>query len=216
MPKILNVFQPGLLRGSERLAFDPEKEYFYVQHPTEGWRVYLRSVCFIHEMPEKGACKLDATRFLVVKKAGTPVNSATWEPPKGQMEGKDGMRHPKENIESLLFTNVQREVEEEARIEKKHLKGLHHTGIAFQASESSYPPNTYFQYHIFNCFIENKPWIEAAAKLDWYREHPAAFQRLRRDKREKDMLRWYSPSETPLSTRWSNKIVALYLKHYAQ
>ena len=43
---LFNVFQKGLIRGSERLAFDPEKTYAYVEHPTEGWRVYLRSCMF--------------------------------------------------------------------------------------------------------------------------------------------------------------------------
>lgn len=208
---LLNVFQEGLLRGSERLAFDPEKEYFYVQHPTEGWRVYLRSVCFMHEMPVEGATSIDPTRFLVVKKSGTPVQSHSWEPPKGQMEGKDGMRHPKQSVLELLQTNVKREVAEESRIET--LRGLHYTGLVFQGVERDYPPNTFFQYHIFNAFVPKKTTMDAMAKLEWYRTHPAAFQRLRRDKREKDMLRWYSPSETPISTRWAAKIVGLYLKH---
>jgi hypothetical protein len=207
---VLDVFQPGLIRGSQRLAFDPEKEYFYVQHPTEGWRVYLRSACFLHELPESNASKMDYTRFLVVKKIGTPALSHNWEPPKGQMEGKDGLRHPDQSILELLQTNVKREVGEESYIHT--LRGLHYTGLAFQGRERDYPPNTFFQYHIFNTFVPKKTWIDAIAKLDWYRQHPKAHARLRRDKREKDMLRWYSPSETPLSLSWGSNIVTMYLK----
>jgi ADP-ribose pyrophosphatase YjhB (NUDIX family) len=150
-----------------------------------------------------------------VKKTGTPLKSTTWEPPKGQMEGKDGLRHPKTPIFELLYENVKREVEEEARIKSKDLKHLVHTGLVFQAQEDTYPPNTYFQYHIFNCVVSKKTWTDAAATLDWYRTHPVAFSKLSRDLKEKDMLKWYSPTETPLSTRWSNKIVGLYLKKFS-
>ena len=38
--KIHDIFQSGLKRGSERLPYAPQKRYFYVEHPTEGWRVY--------------------------------------------------------------------------------------------------------------------------------------------------------------------------------
>ena len=34
---IFDVFQKGLVRGSERLPYDPTKAYAYVEHPTEGW-----------------------------------------------------------------------------------------------------------------------------------------------------------------------------------
>ena len=44
----LDVFQPGLIRGAASLAFAPHKRYFYVEHPEEGWRVYLRDGTFIH------------------------------------------------------------------------------------------------------------------------------------------------------------------------
>jgi hypothetical protein len=208
---VLDVFQEGLIRGSERLAFDPEKEYFYVQHPTEGWRVYLRSACFLHELPPVDTKSIDYTKFLVVKRIGVPERSHHWEPPKGQMEGKDGLRHPKQSVLDLLVTNVQREVAEESYIHT--LKGLHYTGLAFQGRERDYPENTFFQYHIFNAFVTRKAWMDAEAKLDWYRAHPKAHARLSRDKREKDMLRWYSPSETPLSYGWGSKIVTMYLKH---
>ena len=79
----LDVFQPGLIRGSANLPFDPEKAYAYVEHPTEGWRVYLRTASFLYESSEP----FQKDRFLVVKKTGAPFQAPTWEPPKGQMEG---------------------------------------------------------------------------------------------------------------------------------
>ncbi len=211
MPTVYNVFMPGLIRGSEKMAYDPEKGYFYVEHPTEGWRVYLRACCFIHEEPEKGGC-VDAQRFVVVKKADVDPKGKSWEPPKGQMEGKDGLRHPRTPVLKLLEENVRREVGEEARIHTLH--ALNHTGLIFQGRESDYPPNWYFQYHIFHAMVKPKTFLKAAEELEWYKEHPKAFARLRRDHREKDALGWFSPSETRLSGKWSPRLVAMYLAKY--
>jgi hypothetical protein len=55
--------------------------------------------------------------------------------------------------------------------------------------------------------------MAASSELDWCRAHPKAFARMSRDKREKDALSWFSPSETRIMGRWSPKIVALYLKN---
>jgi ADP-ribose pyrophosphatase YjhB (NUDIX family) len=206
----LNVFQPGLLRGGENLAFDPEKKYAFVQHPTEGWRVYLRSCCFVHDKPTQssGEC-IDTSKFIVVKRAGDPSNIKAWEPPKGQMEYKDMVKHTSMPIMNLLKENVRREVAEESRIQT--LFGLRHTGLVFQGREKDYPPNTFFQYHIFQALVSPTEWRRASQELDWYRAHPLAFARLRRDKREKDAIDWYSPSDHKLMGKWSPKIVALYL-----
>jgi 8-oxo-dGTP pyrophosphatase MutT (NUDIX family) len=213
-----NTLQDGLIRGSAKMPYDPEKAYFYVEHPdftpsggTKGWRVYLRACCFIHEKPlpgEQDKC-IDLTRFLVVKRTGRPANGKEWEPPKGQMEGKDGLAHPRTSIVNILKDNAKREVYEEARV--KGLIGLEYTGLVFEARESDYPPNTYFQYHIFRAQVSQRQWMAAASELDWCRAHPAAHARMTRDKREKDALAWYSPSETKLMGRWSPSIVALYL-----
>jgi 8-oxo-dGTP pyrophosphatase MutT (NUDIX family) len=193
------------------MAYDPEKAYFYVEHPAEGWRVYLRACCFIHEVPEEGQC-WDPSRFLVVKRAGAAATGKSWEPPKGQMEGKDGLRHPRTPVIRLLEENVQREVEEEARIHR--LEGLEHTGIVFQGRERDYPENTFFQYHIFHAMVKPKEWLAAAEEHAWYRDHPKAFARLRRDHREKDAIAWFSPSETKVMGKWSPKLISMYLAKY--
>ena len=205
-----DVFQRGLRRGTERLPFDPAKQYFYVEHPTEGWRVYLRSCCFVHEKPLAGEAQVDTSRFVVVKRTGADPKSKAWEPPKGQMEGKDGMR--KGSIMQHLRENVKREVAEEARIE--NLQNLTHTGLWFESREDDYPPNTFFQYHIFSAVISPKEWLRASEELQWCREHPDAFARLKRDKREKDDIAWYTPSEHKMMGRWSAKITIMYLKAF--
>jgi hypothetical protein len=82
---MLDVFQKGLIRGSDSLPYDPSKKYAYVEHPTEGWRVYLRSCAFLHPVYKP----FNKMNFLVVKRTGARWSTATWEPPKGQMEGKD-------------------------------------------------------------------------------------------------------------------------------
>ncbi len=203
--KIYDVFQPGLVRGSERLPFDPEKAYAYVEHPTEGWRVYLRSAVFIHEA---GAAPLNCHRFVVVKKTGAPARAPTWEPPKGQMEGKD-MRSGK-SIMALLEENVRRETEEEAHI--TDFQSLKHTGTIYQETEEDFPANWFFQYHIFQGFCTQAAIQVGYDWFIWAAAHPRAFARMRRDRREKDAIDWYGGRQTPLNKRWCRGIAALYFK----
>ena len=210
---ILNVFEKGLVRGGDNLPYDPVKKYFYVQHPTEGWRVYLRAACFIHEFPSKENC-IDPKKFIVVKRADKVANGREWEPPKGQMEWKDAAKLSNLPVLELLKQNVRREVAEESRIQR--IVGLRHTSLIFQGREKDYPPNTYFQYHIFQALVYPKEWIRASAELDWYRDHPKAFARLKRDKREKDAIDWYSPSDHKLMGKWSPRLVAMYLNKFAK
>ena len=201
---ILDVFQPGLKRGAASLPFAPHKRYFYVEHPTEGWRVYLRACCFLHE----AGVPFDRTRFLVVKRYGGDANKKTWEPPKGQMEGKDGL-HKKGSVLKLMEQNVKREVEEEAKVQ--HILALHHTGLVLQSQEPDYPENHFFQYHIFQGFVTPQEISSAAAEFEWLREHPAAWERMRKDKREKDDLAWFHPQNTQMMGRWSPTIITMYL-----
>jgi 8-oxo-dGTP pyrophosphatase MutT (NUDIX family) len=203
-PPIFDVFQQGLRRGSERLPYDPSKAYAYVEHPTEGWRVYLRSCVFLHPTDKP----FDIKNFLVVKRRGARWTSATWEPPKGQMEGKD-MKGNK-NMMELLRENVLRETEEESHVTK--IENLHHTGLVFQSQESDFPPNSYFQYHIFQGFITPEQVQQSFNTFKWIKEHPKAFARWRRDRREKDAVAWFNPKETRLNPRWCPDIAVLYFK----
>lgn len=201
---IYDVFQPGLKRGAASLPYAPHKRYFYVEHPTEGWRVYLRACCFLHE----AGVMFDRTRFLVVKRYGGDPNKKTWEPPKGQMEGKDGL-HKKGSILRLMEENVKREVEEESKI--KDILSLHHTGLVLQSQENDYPKNHFFQYHIFQGFVTPQEISSAAGEFEWLRAHPAAWERMRKDKREKDDLAWFHPNYTQMMGRWSPTIITMYL-----
>lgn len=205
---IFNVFQPGLVRGAAKLAYAPHKRYFYVEHPTEGWRVYLRACCFLHEAGKP----FQADRFLVVKATGMDASKKAWEPPKGQMEGKDA--NPKSaSLIQLMAENVRREIEEESKITK--IQGLKHTGLVIQSSEPDYPANHYFQYHIFQAQVTPATIEKAQKQFEWFKDHPEAFARLRKDKQEKDALAWFNASTTKLFGRWSPTIVATYVQEYA-
>lgn len=202
---IHDIFQPGLIRGAERLDYAPHKRYFYVQHPTEGWRVYLRSACFIHE---KGM-SWDPARFIVVKRHGAAPAGKVWEPPKGQMEGKDGLRHKDAAMLKILSENIRREVSEEAKINQ--LQKLRHTGLVYQGREKDYPDNHYFQYHVFQAYITPREITNALTEFNWLHEHPKEWERRRKDVREKDAIAWYDPHYTGLMGRWSPSIVAMYI-----
>jgi 8-oxo-dGTP pyrophosphatase MutT (NUDIX family) len=203
-PGLINIFEPGLLRGSARLNYQPHKIYFYVEHPVEGWRVYLRAVCFIHEVGSK-----DPSRFLVVKRKDATPSSNAWEPPKGQMEGKDAKKAGAPLIE-LMAENVRRETFEEAKIEK--INNLRYTGLVVQSREKDYPQNHYFQYHIFQATTQPEEIIKAQQTFEWLNAHPKAFNRMRSDVREKDALAIFDAKKTKLMGKWSPSIVALYLE----
>lgn len=204
----LDVFQDGLIRGQAHLPHSPLKAYFYVEHPTEGWRVYLRGVCFIHE---EGA-HFDAKRFLVVKRTDANPLGKSWEPPKGQMEGKDAAKHPRTHLERLIKENVRREVYEESHIGVLH--NFKHTGLVLQGRETDYPPNTFFQYHVFQAMTPTTIIQKALSWFAWLKQHPKYFARMKPDKREKDDIRWFDPRETQLMGKWSPSIVPMYLNRF--
>ena len=200
---LLNIFDPGLIRGAAKLSYQPHKRYFYVEHPVEGWRVYIRMACFIHEKDVN-----DPRRFLVVKRKDASPSSNAWEPAKGQMEGKDAKPEDAELIK-LMAENVRRETLEEAKIEK--IDNITYTGLVVQSRENDYPPNHYFQYHIFKATTSQGEIDKAQETFKWLNEHPKAFARMRSDVREKDALAWFDPKKTKMMGRWSPSILALYL-----
>jgi hypothetical protein len=203
---IFDVFQKGLIRGGERLPFDPSKSYAYVEHPTEGWRVYLRSCVFLHPTNEK----FNPRHFLVVNRTGARKSSASWEMVKGQAEYKD-IHKKRISILELLKENVLRETEEESHVtEVRHLK---HTGLVFQSQESDFPKNWFFQYHIFQGFITPAQIEQSFETFEWIKEHPKAFAKWRRDRREKDGVAWFDPEKTRLNPRWCPDIAVLYLRN---
>ena len=202
---LFNIFDPRLIIGDEESKRTPGKRYLYVEHPIEGWRVFLRAVCFLHKDNEP----FDASDFLVVKKTGGKPTSSVWEPPKGQMEGKDYIRDTS-LIESMAI-NVRREVEEEAKI--SYIHNLRYTGLVVQNREHDYPKNTYFQYHIFQAFVSPTEIQSAENIFNWYKENPSKFKKLRKDQQEKDAIGWFHPRHTKLFGRWAPSIVALYLQY---
>lgn len=204
MAQPYDVFQEGLIRGAERLSYSPHKQYFYVEHPTEGWRVYLRAACFIHQLYKP----FQPAKFLVVKRTGGDPEKATWEPPKGQMEGRDGSNRP---IMQLLKENIKREVDEEAKI--NFIRDLNHTGLILQDVEPDFPPNTFFQYHVFSGYAHPQQIQKAFEEFDWIAANKEEFMRLRSDKREKDAIAWYDPTKKMMG-RWSPSLLKMYFDLY--
>ena len=201
---LLDVFQKGLIRGAAHLPYDPIKAYAYVEHPVEGWRVYLRSCAFLHPNNQP----FDPQHFLVVKRTHADYRSATWEPPKGQMEGKE-LLEGRKPIMAYLKENVLRETEEESHI--TDVQRLTHTGIIFQSQERDYPKNHFFQYHLFQGFLTPDQIAQSFDTFQWIKEHPKGFARWKRDRKEKDAAAWYDPHRTRLNGRWCPDIVFRYV-----
>ncbi len=205
--QLLDIFQPGLKHGAARLEYAPHKRYFYVEHPQEGWRVYIRNVAMLYEEGQP----FDPSRFLVVKAAQSAASSYAWEPPKGQMEGKDGLEKSRKTLLQRMAQALKREVEEEAKLKRIH--NLQYTGLVLQSAEPDYPPNHFFQYHIFKGEVPSADIQAASEKFAWFKEHPSAFNQQRSDKKEKDAIGWFNPKKTRLFGRWSPSIVALYMQN---
>jgi 8-oxo-dGTP pyrophosphatase MutT (NUDIX family) len=217
----INIFsyEPELVRGSASLPHAPHKKYAYVEHPTDGWRVYLRSVSFLRDLNADPASP-DYNNFVVVKATHKRANTTAWEPPKGQMEGKD-MLQEGPLIDSLLI-NAYREVVEESGIPLDDF-AINHSGFIYQSREKDYPPNHFFQYHVFigevdsdgilqyNDQIRLKGVNYALQRFHYYKSHPDKFNALRKDYKEKDGITWFDPVETKLFGRWSPDIVMMYL-----
>ena len=140
------------------------------------------------------------------------MTTAAWEPPKGQMEGKDllGVSGKGRPLLEVLATNARRETYEEAHIED--FDRLMYTGLVFQGREKNYPPNTYFQYHIFQAFASPGEIAKSFQTFEWIKEHRAEFAEWSRDKREKDAVAWFNPRATRLNPRWVPGIFAIYYK----
>lgn len=201
--QIFNIFQSNLIRGSlKKTRANKTHWYAYVEHPTEKWRVYLRTAIFIHtdNNPKK---------FIVVKETRKDCHDMVWEPPKGRVEKTDGILDENTSIINVLAKGVLREMKEESRI--KHITKLTHTGLVFQSQEPHYPKNHFFQYHIFRAITTEQEINRVTEIYKWYSEHPKAFRRLAESRREKDDISWFQPGITKLSPWWTPNIVVLYL-----
>jgi hypothetical protein len=126
------------------------------------------------------------------------------------MEAKD-TRGPHRSVMQLLKDNIRREVEEEAKI--ANLRDLNHTGLVLQSVEPDFPPNTYFQYHVFSAYAHNTQIQGAFAEFERLEQHPEEFKKLRSDQREKDAIAWYTP-EKKMMGKWSPTLLNMYLDFF--
>jgi hypothetical protein len=112
----------------------------------------------------------------------------------------------------LLAKSALRETQEEGHLDIQGFVDLKYTGLVFQSQEKDYPKNHFFQYHIFQGFMKSAAIEASFDKFDWFQEHPKAFARQSRDKKETDAVAWFSPKKTPLNSRWCPTIVFSYMK----
>jgi hypothetical protein len=108
----------------------------------------------------------------------------------------------------LLKDNIRREVEEEAKIST--LRDLNHTGLILQSVEPDFPPNTYFQYHVFGAYTHANQIANAFDTFARLEKNPEEFKTLRADEREKDAIAWYDGSKKMMG-KWSPTLVNMYL-----
>jgi ADP-ribose pyrophosphatase YjhB (NUDIX family) len=127
------------------------------------------------------------------------------------MEGKD--LRPDATVMQLLEENVRREVAEESKITK--LLNVRHTGLVFESVEPDFPPNTYFQYHVFQAFVEESDFEAAKVTFTEYATKPEEWAALTPDEREKDDIDWFKRGKTGLYGRWAPSIVQMYQRAHS-
>jgi hypothetical protein len=55
--------------------------------------------------------------------------------------------------------------------------------------------------------------------LDWFawlKVHPKFFERMKRDRKEKDDLRWFDLNETQMMGKWSPSLAAMYIQAFTR
>jgi hypothetical protein len=119
-----------------------------------------------------------------------------------------------ENVVIELLLNKNDEDFPDVAVVVTEVENLKHTGLVFQSQEGSYAKNTYFQYHIFQGFITPEQIQQSFDTFEWIKEHPKAFLRWKRDRREKDAVAWFNPKTTRLNPRWCPDILVLYLRNH--
>jgi len=91
---------------------------------------------------------------------------------------------------------------------------MSHTDLIIQSVEPDFPPNTYFQYHIFSGYAHPAQITNAFKYFEWVKQNPEEFKRQRSDQKEKDAIEWYKGDETKMMGRWSPTILKLYREQF--
>lgn len=217
--KFWNIFLPGCRLGVYHFN-KYDKDYVYVEMPS-GAKVFLRCVVFL---TIKGSN--NKRRFAIVHKWKKNTNAHTWEPIKGQVEEKEkkaaqriaGKEYMPLLLEILHYT-IQREIEEESKINPAHIKNLKlHKEIAYTSRHGDYPQQCMnFQYMFFTAEIAEEDFEKAQKKLLSIAADPRTAL-LRKDEREKDDLQLWSPSKgmNYIMGGTSSAIVRLYLHNLSK
>jgi hypothetical protein len=93
---------------------------------------------------------------------------------------------------------------------------LQHTGLILQNREKDYKPNWFFQNHIFQAFSSVKAIRRGLDWFAWLKLHPKFFERMKRDRKEKDDLRWFDLNETQMMGKWSPSLAAMYIQAFTR
>ena len=200
-------------------TFRSGKKYSYIE--TESGPVFLRNVAFLTP-------KDDPETIVVVHEWGKKSNTATWEPPKGQMEWKEFEFPGKSKVATMseflqgMKRGLLREIEEEAKIPPRAIHTLRPLPIQYsQDWPDCEVPRARFLYQFWHGTISPTALKTAQRAMHALVErvaHAATGGKentIPADIREKDAVEFWNPRAgwTPLRGLFSKKMTHMYYKY---
>lgn len=170
--------------------FSSGKKYLYVREKSDGPRIFLRNILFIHHP--------DSYKKIAVVHEYGEKGMATYEPPKGQMEwkevsgySKDSLIEPKQLVK-FMKEAVLREIGEEAKFLPSELKKMKLLPFFYEEKFEGAPlKSDKFRYMFWSACATDASMIKAQKRIKQMIMNPHHIELLPSDVREKDHVCWF-------------------------
>ena len=170
--------------------FKSGKKYLYVKECLDGSRTFLRNILFIHH-------PYSYKKIAVVHEFGEKA-TASYEPPKGQMEWKEVEGYSNESkiepkqLVKFMKEAVLREIGEEAKFLPSELKKLKLIPFSYEEKFEGAPlKSDKFRYMFWSACATDASMLKAQRRIKHMIEEPDHIQLLPSDVREKDHVCWF-------------------------
>jgi len=196
-------------------TFRSGKKYSYIE--TETGPIFLRNIAFL--TPQD-----DPRTIVVVHEWGKQSNTATWEPPKGQMEWKE-FEFPGKSKDATVSEFLRgmkrgllREIEEEAKITPRAIHTLRPLPIQYsQDWPDCEVPHARFLYQFWHGTISPTAMKTAQRTMHKLVEqvNTRGNNTIPSDMMEKDSVAFWNPQNgwMPLRGLFSKKMTHMYYKY---
>ncbi len=173
--------------------FPSGKDYACLRN-ADGTKTFLRNIAFLH-------APKNPHKIVLVHEWEYPMTEE-WEPPKGQMEWKElksagfrrGQKVETEQLLKAMREGVCREVAEEAKIPASAIHNLHVLPVAYTGQFKEAGRGALFRYQFWTGEVSAATVAAAQKKLERIVGNPAVQAKLAADKKEKDAVGFWEPT----------------------